>query len=211
MLRRDGAAPAEAMPYDRASTDPESRHDRRQPGARRSGGRAARGHAGAGCDVRRAEPQGAAPGAADRFLHWTFSTALDAGRAAHRVVDSRRARSRHRHGWPSSNSRVATATLRWPAWPRLSRSTIDGSAAARSRSSASAIGLCSPTEAAAALVGETPSPEVIRAAADDAASANRSAERHPRVEPLSPPPGGGTDATRARAGVQRASSKPDPS
>ena len=125
VVRREAPLAYEAMPFDRASGNPHERHDWRKPGARRSGGRAACGDAGARCENWRAEPAGHPPGPGDRVL---YGIVLDRARR-------RRARHRDRRFPPcaiaalgtvgrSWSSRDGTATLRWPAWPRRSRSTI---------------------------------------------------------------------------------------
>ena len=105
----------------RARGDPHARNDRRQPGARRSGGRAAGRDAGARChDSRSQNAQGSRDVPAADFFTGLFSTALEPGELADRDRDSgqrrRPASDRHRR---SRSSRGGTATSRWRASPRV--------------------------------------------------------------------------------------------
>ena len=83
--RRERAARRRDDAVHRACGDPHSRHDRRQPGARRSGGRAAGGDAGARRDVDAAQPRAASRTvSARRLLHRPLRHRARAWRAADR-------------------------------------------------------------------------------------------------------------------------------
>ena len=153
----------------RASGHSQSRHRRRKPGARRSCRRAAGGDAG----VERAPCRDRQSGSHARSPRPIFSPACFRPRS-NLASCSRRSRiptAPNAAAMRSRRSRGGTATLRSSAWRPPFSSTDSGPARVRAlRCSASAIGRCWPNRRAEALIGQRPSAELIRAAAEAAAT-----------------------------------------
>ena len=188
----------------RAPGDPNARHDRRQPGACRSGRRAAGRDA-----ARSAPPSGTQPSTlADGCRRPTSSPGSSPPRS------SRASCYGDRHPAAARSHRLRVR--RDVAPPRRFRARRRGGARSRSTTRALhaarvallSVGdrplLADPRVRAIARPATPPSPDVIRAAAERQPPTTSIPERHPRVEPLPPAAGRGADPPRPRAGVPHA-------
>ena len=145
-VRRCGAARARSHAVHRARGDSHARNHRRQSGARGSGRRASGRDDCARCQDSSRERAGLARSAGGGLLHGVVLDGARVRRARDRDRDSGHAggRQSNRHGIRGVFAGV-TAILRWLEWPRALPWMAAADARSRgSRSSALAIGRCSP-------------------------------------------------------------------